>query len=211
MKFTESKLEEAIIELFEEKGFKHTKGEDIDRDLEEVLIKTDLQNYLFSKYSDDGITKEEVEKIINNLVNLPASNLYETNRTIMRFFSDGFLFKRDNPTKKDLYIQLISPIINKYHFGDEDKNIYRIVSQLEIKGIELRKPDWLYLNGIPIVVLEFKSAIRENATIFDAFTQITTRYKRGIPALFKFNTLSVISDGVNNRMGSFSPYEFYFS
>jgi type I restriction enzyme R subunit len=87
------------------------------------------------------------------------------------------------------------------------------VNQLEVKGSERRIPDAIvYINGLPLVVIEFKSAIKENTTILDAHTQLTVRYKRDIPNLLKYNAFCVISDGVNNKMGSlFSPYEFYYS
>ena len=92
-------------------------------------------------------------------------------------------------------------------------NIFKLVNQLEIYGSEKRIPDGiLYINGLPLVVFEFKSAIREDATIHNAYVQLTTRYKRAIPALFKFNAFCVISDGVNNKAGSFfAPYEFFYS
>lgn len=63
-----------------------------------------------------------------------------------------------------------------------------------------------------MVVLEFKSAIREEATVFDAYKQLTVRYRRDIPELFKYNAFCVISDGVNSKSGSFfAPYEFYYA
>src|SRR5690606_13441019 len=95
----------------------------------------------------------------------------------------------------------------------QDNNIYKFVTQLEIVGSEKRIPDGIiYINGLPLVVFEFKTAIREDATISDAFTQLTVRYRRDIPELFKYNTFCVISDGVNNKAGSFfAPYEFYYA
>ncbi|MEP7319964.1 MAG: HsdR family type I site-specific deoxyribonuclease, partial [Panacibacter sp.] len=94
-----------------------------------------------------------------------------------------------------------------------DNNIYKFVTQLEILGTEKRIPDGIvYINGLPLVVLEFKSAIREEATINDAFKQLTVRYQRDIPELFKYNAFCVISDGVNNKAGSFfASYEFYYA
>lgn len=63
-----------------------------------------------------------------------------------------------------------------------------------------------------MVVFEFKSAFREEVTTYDAYIQLTNRYQRDIPALFKYNALCVISDGVNNKAGSFfAPYEFYYA
>jgi len=62
------------------------------------------------------------------------------------------------------------------------------------------------------VVFEFKSAIREEATIYDAYVQLTTRYRRDIPELFKFHAFCVISDGANSKCGSFfAPYEFWYA
>ncbi len=62
------------------------------------------------------------------------------------------------------------------------------------------------------MVFEFKSAIREEATIHDAYVQLTVRYRRDIPELFKYNAFCVISDGVNNKAGSFfAPYEFFYA
>ena len=124
----------------------------------------------------------------------------------MKWLADGFSFKREDSTQQNLYIYLID-------YDTVENNCYCIVNQMEIQGNEWRIPDGiLYINGLPLVVFEFKSAIREEATIHDAYIQLTTRYKRDIPALFKYNALCVISDGVNNKMGSyFAPYEFYYS
>jgi len=88
------------------------------------------------------------------------------------------------------------------------------VNQLEIQGREHNRiPDGIvYINGIPLVVLELKSAIKENTTIEDAYKQLTVRYRRDIPELFKYNAFVVISDGVNNKIGSlFSPYEYFYA
>ena len=120
--------------------------------------------------------------------------------------ADGFALKRDDRNQKDIWIYLID-------YSAENKNQYRFVNQLEIKGNEKRIPDGIvYINGLPLVVFEFKCAIREEATIHDAFKQLTVRYRRDIPELFKYNAFCVISDGVNNKAGSFfAPYEFYYA
>ena len=68
---------------------------------------------------------------------------------------------------------------------------------------QIRIPDGVvFVNGIPIVVLEFKSAVKENTTIMDAYKQLTVRYRRDIPELFKYNAFIVISDGANSKYGS---------
>lgn len=206
MKFTEAQLEQTIIELLGEEGYPHVLGETIQRDPGEVLIKDDLRAYLSKRYADEGITLAEIELIIRKLDVLPASDLYGSNKTFMKLVSDGFLLKRDDRNQKDLFIHLID-------YSHADQNRYKIVNQLEITGFEKRIPDGiLYINGLPLVVFEFKSAIREEATIHDAYVQLTVRYRRDIPELLKYNALCVISDGVNNKMGSlFAPYEFFYT
>ncbi|EON93072.1 type I site-specific deoxyribonuclease, HsdR family protein [Marinobacter lipolyticus SM19] len=229
-KFTEDKLEQAIITLLGEQGFPHTPGPSLSRSPDDVLIFDDLRSFLASRYANDGITEHEISIIINQLDALSASDLYASNKTIHRWVADGFLLKREDHTRKDLYIQLVGynglPEQREPGPGDVDTfiaddgedynaggNIYRVVNQLEVEGLEKRIPDAiLYINGLPLVVFEFKSATRENATIYDAWKQLTVRYARDIPELMKYNALCVISDGVNSRLGSlFAPYEYFYT
>jgi type I restriction enzyme R subunit len=229
MKFTESQLEKAFTELLGQKGFPHHLGITITRKPDEVLIEDDLQKFLSTQYAGHGITVTEIKSIILRLKSLPASDLYESNKTFMRLLSDGFILKREDHNNKDIYIQLIdySGLHKQKQPADEqlirvvaesqeeygkDNNIYKFVTQLEIFGSEKRIPDGIvYINGLPIVVFEFKSTTREEATIHDAYTQLTVRYQRDIPELFKYNAFCVISDGINNKSGSlFAPYDFFY-
>ena len=205
-KFTEEKLELAFIELLENQGITYVFGKDIQRNQSEVLLEDDLKEYLKSRYKTENIRESEITQIVRKLQNYPASDLYDSNKAIMKLISDGFILKREKADDKDIYIEFIN-------YEDVNSNNFKIVNQLEIMGYEKRIPDGiLYINGIPLVVFEFKSAIREEATIHDAFIQLTTRYRRDIPELFKYNAFCVISDGVNNKSGSFfSPYEFFYA
>ncbi len=234
-KFTEEKLEQAIIELLGEQGYPYYPGGTLERTPSEVLLKDDLRAFLAKRYAADGITAGEIDSVINRLDRLSAADLYDSNKTIHKLVADGFLLKREpsanekHRSKKDLYVQLVDYAgLPEQRISEEgevetlvaeapahyhDGNIYRLVNQLEIEGKEKRIPDAiLYINGLPLVVFEFKSAIREEATIHDAWKQLTTRYSRDIPELMKYNALCVISDGVNSRMGSlFAPYEFFYT
>lgn len=230
MKFTEAKLEKAFIELLEQEGYPHHIGQTIKRLPEEVLIEEDLRNFLLKQYAMEGITLNEVNSIIIQLKSLPASDLYESNKSFLRILSDGFILRREDRNQKDLYIQLIDYSgLNNHSQAQQhqlisiaaeagiqyssDNNIYKFVNQLEILGTEKRIPDGiLYVNGLPLVVFEFKSAIREEATIHDAYKQLAIRYRRDIPELLKYNAFCVISDGVNNKAGSFfAPYDFFYA
>lgn len=206
MKFTEEKLEKAFTVLLENENFPHHLGNTITRSQEEVLIEEDLHNYLRKQYKSEGLSVNEAKQIILQLKSLPASDLYESNKTIMKMLADGFPLKREDRSQKDIWIYLID-------YSNANNNTYKFVNQLEIFGTERRIPDGIvYINGLPVVVFEFKSAIREEATVHDAFIQLTIRYRRDIPELFKYNAFCVISDGINNKAGSFfASYEFFYA
>lgn len=231
MKFTEAQLEAAILDLLGQQGLTPVWGETLARAPESVLIEADLFAYLRDRYGPEGLTEAEMARILGRLQRYPALDLYESNKAIMKLVADGFILKRDDPQAKDLYIELIDytalgpqrppdpaqltqlgaePLAPTYR----DANRYKVVRQLEIQGFDNKRiPDAVvYLNGLPLVVMEFKSAIREEATLFEAFTQLTVRYRRDIPELFKYNAFCVISDGANTKAGSFfAPYAYWYA
>ena len=200
MKFTEEKLELAIIQLLTEQGYPYLKGDQLVRNSgDEVLIKADLRQYLSTKYTKEDITSGEIDSIVKQLETLPASDLYESNKTFCKWLRDGFLLKREafagEPSKKDLYIQLIDydgvrstlqsaevavgGQVQEVSPGYCDNNIYKVMNQLEIDSLNpdypKRIPDGIiYINGLPVVVFEFKSAIREEqASIHDAYIPVS--------------------------------------
>nr|WP_299034985.1 type I restriction endonuclease subunit R [uncultured Tenacibaculum sp.] len=206
MKFTEAQLEQAIIDLLGKENYPHVLGTTIVRDKMEVLIKEDIEEFLRTRYAADNITASEIQSIIRQLESYSSSDLYESNKAIMKLVSDGFTLKREDRSQKDLYIHLLD-------FNTVENNIFKVVNQLEIEQYHLRIPDAIiYINGLPLVVFEFKTAINESVSIHDAYVQLTTRYKRDIPELFKYNALCVIGDGVNTKAGSFfAPYDFWYA
>ncbi len=207
MKYTESQLEKSFIHLLQQEGYQFVQGEKVFRASgQEVLIREDLSAFLLARYPD--LETVELETLINELAYQPASNLYDSNKYICKLLADGLIFKRNNPAKKDLHIRYIDVDPNTLL----KTNRFKIVNQLEIQGKELRIPDLIqYINGIPVVVLEFKTAIEEKITIHDAYKQLTIRYRRDIPELMKYNVFCIISDGVNNKAGSlFAPYDFFY-
>ncbi len=207
MSFNEHALELSIIELLQNKGYIHQTGSELLREKSEVLIVDDLKEYLRTQYASAALTESEIDSIILSLRTV-GGTLYEANKTILSVIIDGFVFNREDREKKDIFIELIN-------YREPKKNIFKIVNQLEIEGYnyQLRIPDGIiYVNGLPLVVLEFKTAIQENTTIMDAYTQLTVRYQRDIPEIFKYNAFVVVSDGANSKYGSlFTPYEFFYA
>ena len=206
--FNEHALEMSIMELFRQEGYIYTNGEEIHKEVSDVLLRDDLRAYLRGRYDGAGITPLEIERAVAKLTANVGFSLYENNLHTYRLMVEGFSLKRDDSSLPDLYVEPID-------FGGKSlsNNIFRVVNQLEIKGAETRIPDGIvYVNGLPVVVLEFKSAVKEETTIMDAYRQLTVRYRRDIPELFKYNAFVVISDGVNNKYGSlFAPYDFFYA
>lgn len=156
LRFNEEKLEKAFTELLGQEGFPHHLGITITRKPDEVLIEQDLENFLLTQYAHQGITINEVKSVILRLKSFPASDIYESNKAILKIISDGFILKREDRKQKDIYIQLIDykglskqkqpdenqlfsiEVKEKSEQYSKDNNIYKFITQLEIVGTEKR-------------------------------------------------------------------------
>ena len=205
-KFTEAELEQAIIELFTVQGYTYVHGENIHRQYEDILLLDDLRSFLTVRYEAENFSDVEIQKIINKLNLINATPLYIGNREAFWLVNEGVDLIRDDISKVALHVDYID-------FDHPENNIFKVVNQYSVQGEHLRRPDLLvFINGIPVTICEFKTAIEEDTTIYDAWEQITIRYCRDIPKLMRYCFLSVISDGANTRMGSiFTPYQYYYS
>jgi len=205
-KFTEDELEQAIIELFKEQGYDYVPGESIHRQYEDILLEDDLRSFITNRYSDAYLSEVEIQKIINKLSMIQATPLYEGNREAFWLINTGFDLEREDTSRVALHVDYID-------YDEPSNNSFKVVNQYSVQGDRLRRPDLLvFINGIPIAICEFKTAIEEDKTIHDAWEQITIRYCRDIPKLMKYCFLSIISDGANTKMGSiFTPYPFYYA
>ena len=203
-KFTEAELENAFIELFEKEGYDYLSGEQIHRRLDDILMVEDLAAYLRKKYKD--ITDTEILRAISLLENISSTPLYEGNKSTYKLITEGYDLPRDDNSKIALHIDYID-------FDKIDNNKFKIVNQFSVEDVKNRRPDLLvFINGIPVSIFEFKTAIEEDKTIYDAWEQIHIRYYRDIPKLLKYCCMSVISDGANTKLGTiFSKYKYFYA
>lgn len=206
-KFVEEELEQAIIDILSQnKRYTYLNGEKMYRDIKDILIESDLKAFIQKRYEDEHLTDGEMARLISNLENIPSVPIYDGNKQSYRMVTEGFNFVREDTSKPALYVNYID-------FDNLDNNIYKIVNQYTVEDVKERRPDLLiFINGIPICICEFKTAIEEDKTIYDAWKQIHKRYKRDVPGLLKYTFISVISDGANTKIGSiFTPYSYYYS
>lgn len=206
-KFTEAELENAIVELFrDQEHYTYIDGETMHRRYEDVLLEDDLRAFLRNRYAAYGLSDYELQTIVNKIKFIPASPLYAGNRETYWLISEGFDLVREDASQPAVHIEYVD-------FDNPEANDFKIVNQYSVQDRALRRPDVLiFVNGIPLVIFEFKTAIEEDKTVRDAWEQITIRYNRDIPKLTKYCCLAVISDGANNRLGTvFTPYEYFYA
>lgn len=204
-RFTETQLEEAIIELFKNEGYDYENGAGIHRLYEEILLEDDFKQYLLNQYGDKYLIMDELNEIIGRIKLISPSPLYEGSRGAYKLVSEGFDLIRSNPEAENFHVDYID-------FDHPENNVFKIVNQYTVNDKETKRPDMLvFINGIPVAIWEFKTAIEEDKTIHDAWEQINIRYARSIPNLLKYTFLSVITDGANTKMGTvFTNYEYYY-
>ena len=150
--FNESNLEKSVINLFLSQNYEYIHGSLLHKELSEVILLEDFREYLLRNYSDQQLDNDEIATITNKILNIKKRPLYDANKEFLSYITEGFQLNRQDNNNKDLWINLVN-------FEDVTKNSFKLVNQLEIKGNEKRIPDLvLYVNGLPLVVFEFKSA-----------------------------------------------------
>lgn len=207
-KFTESSFENALLELFEEKHqgrYQYECGYDMHRTNEEILIRKDFEEYLLRRYPQLAMQDFEVAKILENLETARDVSLYRTMGKTLDVLRNGYFLDRKE-------LGLTSEFIEYFDYANPDNNVFRIVNQYEVMGGAVRRPDVVvFINGIPVSVIELKNLSEEEVKLYDAYLQVHTRYARDIPNLMRYSFVTVISDGVNTKFGSlFADYKHFF-
>lgn len=213
-RYCESEYESAFIGFLEAEGWQYSSGNDISRvSKRDVLIADDFKKFLAETNPD--LTEEEVTQIFDNVRLAGAESDFATLHKVYGWMVDGVQF-----TPRDGLARMI-PLIDFKYLDDKNKknkNIFRVVNQFTVEYTnngqkETRRPDVvLFVNGIPVCIMELKNPADANATIYDAWEQINIRYWRDIPHLLHYCPLACISDGVKTRLGTVrTPYEHFYA
>lgn len=195
----------AFMQVLADNGWTACNALELHRKETEALLENDLRQSLHDRHTE--LTEAELTRVVANLRNTDCGRAYLTLRSIFTLYRDGYVMSRDDQSLPDMHVQYID-------FEHPERNIFRAVNQLTmIEGKENRRPDiMLYVNGIPVCIIELKNPADPDADIYKAWEQIHIRYRRDIPSLMKYCALSCISDGANSRLGTtYSPYEHYYA
>ena len=200
---TEKELENQCLEGFQKTGWNHVHGPAIAPDGEtpertdyrEVVLIERLQRAMERLNPD--IPDEALEEAAQAVLKLDEPVLEQRNRTFQRMLLEGVpvTFPSGDDVKHDR-ARLID-------FHDAEKNEFLVVDQFAIKGPkQVRRPDIVvFINGLPLAVIELKNPVDEHADVWKAYQQLQT-YKEEIPDLFNTNAVLVVSDGFTARIGS---------
>ncbi|MCQ2394219.1 MAG: DUF3387 domain-containing protein [Kiritimatiellae bacterium] len=205
--YYESTFEEAFVELLKRSGWSTAFGPSLHRRLTDALIVDDLESYLRSHYAEKGLTEREFAAVVSKMENVSGTTHYRSMVEAAKLVRDGYDVTPKTPGVTPFHLDYID-------FVHPERNIFRCVNQYEFhQGDKVRIPDVvLFVNGIPLVVIELKNPMNEHATIETAHGQITKRYRGDIPALMKYCTLAVVSDGSHTRLGtSVSGFEYFYA
>lgn len=201
MNLTEATLEQITLSLLNNEGYTQTTNSDLLKtgvrpNTTETILWSLLEEALIR--INPTLPIEAIEQASRQLRSLPTSDLIEINKYYHHFLTDGIDVSVEQlGMRRTLKVWLVD-------FEDVENNDFLEVNQFVVEGVENRRPDVvLFLNGMPIVVIELKSLINEDVSALDAFNQIQT-YKREIPTLFYTNLMNVLSDGVSAKIGSLS-------
>lgn len=211
-RLSESELEEALLSWLDSLSYQYAHGQDISPegsnperdDFQTVVLRSRLESAVSTINPD--IPYDALQEAIR-VVQYPESpSLIQYNRNFHKMLVNGVSVdcQREDGTTGGTLVQLID-------FENPDNNDWLVVNQFTvIENQRNRRPDVvIFINGLPLVVIELKNPANEEATIWSAFQQLQT-YKNDIPSLFIYNELLIISDGLEARFGSLtSDKEWY--
>jgi type I restriction enzyme, R subunit len=202
---TEDQLEQLCLDWFREGGYTVANGYDIAHDGEsperedykQVLLTGRLLDAL-QRINPQIPTTALEEQVVHVLSKPEHPVLIQNNRQFQQYLLAGLPveYVDKNDKKQTDHVQLID-------FHHPDNNQFLVVNQFTVKGTKMnRRPDVVvFINGLPIAVIELKNPGDANAGIWEAYNQLQT-YKAELPDLFVFNEALIISDGINARIGS---------
>ena len=207
-RYCESEYEDAFIALLEAAGWQYTCGDAIARSSKrDVLIADDFKHFIAASHTD--LTADDVTQIYDRIRLVGAESEFAALHRVYGWMVDGVPFTPQSECAR---------IVSLIDFDDPTRNIFRVVNQLTIAytnsgQTENRRPDvLLYVNGMPLCVIELKNPTDAHASVYDAWEQINVRYWRDIPHLLHYCPLACISDGVKTRLGTVrTPYEHFYA
>ena len=195
MLFSEDTFEQAVIELFENMGYGHIYAPDMDRDYSSPLLDAVLRDSLVR--INKGIAPDAIDEAISKLKNFDTGSLVQKNMIFMDYLQNGITVKFFVKGEER------SSIVRLIDYSRAENNSFYVVNQFTfLENGNNRRPDIiLFINGLPLVLMELKSPSKDEVGAENAFNQIRN-YMQDIPSMFYYNAICVISDLSTNKAGT---------
>ena len=201
-RFTEGDFEQALIELFSGIGYSSKTGSDIERDLSDPFDRKVLYESL--SHVNPRMPQEAIEEAVRIISNINDGTLEQRNEQFMEYLQNGVEVSiYEDGAPKSYIVRLI-------RFDKHGANTMELVDQFTfVEHDKIRCDLVVFVNGLPLVVIELKSPSRSETSIEDAFKQIK-QYQQKCPSLFVYNAFSVISDMTTSKAGTITSPEDRF-
>lgn len=200
--YTEADYENSIIELFQGMGYQHVYGPDIERNFTNPLYETELLAAL-SRINPD-MPADAISDALFKLKNFENAELVQKNAVFMDYLQHGievrYLVKGEER----------SGLVYLVDYNNPSKNSFVVANQWTFVENSNKRPDvLLFINGLPLVLIELKSPSREETDASEAYTQIRN-YMHEIPSMFIYNCICVMSDHLTSKAGTITSGEDRF-
>ena len=200
----EFEIEQMVIKQLESQGYTYVYGPDIEpksleplRNYKQVILESKVLNTL--QRLNPQLSEDKCIEALKQITNIQSPDLLSNNQTFHKMLTEGISLEiQKNGNNQGEFAWLID-------FENPTNNEFFVINQVTIRQDRReRRPDLiLYINGLPLVVIELKNATDENATIDGAYKQIQT-YQQQIPSLFTYNVFNIVSDGLEAKAGTIS-------
>lgn len=200
--YTEASYENSLFELFENMGYTHIYGPDIDRDFKSPLYESELESALYR--INRGLPAAAIEDALYKLHHFDNGELVQQNSVFMDYLQNGV------PVRYTENGEECSELVYLADYKNEENNSFIIANQWTFIENSNKRPDLLiFLNGLPVVMMELKSPSREETDASEAYTQLRN-YMHEIPSMFIYNAILVMSDQATSKAGTITSDESRF-
>jgi len=200
--YNEDSYEKSIIELFQNMGYRYIYAPDLERDFKSPLYDDELINSL--QRINNKLPHEAINEAINKLKNFDNGELVQKNITFMNYIQHGIELKYYYKGEEK------SDIVYLIDYDNPNNNSFIIANQWTFIENSNKRPDvLLFLNGLPIILIELKSPSREETEASEGYTQIRN-YMHEIPSMFIYNCICVMSDQLTSKAGTITSNEDRF-
>ncbi len=201
--YTEDNYEQSVIELFEGMGYRHIYGPDIERDFNSPFYDVELGQALLRL--NRGLSAEAIDEAVRKLKNIDNGELVQRNAVLMDYLQNGIQVQyREKGEARSAIVYLVD------YSNAPGMNSFVVANQWTFVEYSQKRPDViLFINGLPLVLMELKSPSRQETDASEAFLQLRN-YMKEIPSMFVYNAICVMSDLMTSKAGTITSGEDRF-